>query len=751
MQYTKQLILSITVICSFTLGNTNISGTVTNKHNNQSLQGCNVTLEGSNIGTTTDKNGYFYIHNLDPGIYNIHVKYVGYITAKKTINIIKNQSLNIDFSVSPTVIKGNEVVVTATKTKHRLAEIPGRVNVITKAELRSLPTKSLDDILKYLPGLDVHRTSGIYEIRPVVSLRGMSGDEPGRTLVLLNGVPINKSDTGTANWNRINTTDIEQIEVLKGAGSSLYGNNAMGGVINIITATPNNKFNGSTHTSFGTYNTVSGNQHFSGKINKLRYNMDLFTRKSDGYYDLPDSLQNDNSVPLFLNENSLSTSLGYDITDHTTLEVTYDYYDDERGEGVKIEKDNGKHRNFDTNVLHAKIHGEYENSAYEINAFYQYEKYLRVDEGFKRENYYNFNVISDRIDKGLLLHYSHTLLNNHLVTLGSEVKWGSVDGGDYYTTSPDTILNRGEMLFNTIYLQDEFSLLSNQLRLVAGIRYDNVKFSKGYFHANLESNAFYSYNGDIPENQWNAVSPRLAVKYQPHNKLSGYLSYSQGFRASILDDLCRTGWMRLGPKEANPDLGPETLNSYELGFDYSPATYLKISPSVYYSKGSDFLYFVATGDSLWGRKPIYRRENVTEVSINGAEVDFNFKPSYRFSFQGSYTYNSSTILRFPKHRELEGKILVYSPLHKINATMQWRNKYLNINFGINYKDSQFTNDDNSEELDAYYTLDAQISRMLFKKVKVVIDFQNITDKRKTEHFERLSPGRVINVILSYDW
>ncbi len=708
-------------------------------------------LDGTLIGTTTDSQGNYRLHNIESGRYNLIVKHIGYKTTGKNIRVNKNQPLNIDLYLSSTVIEGNEVIVTATKTEHRLSEIPGRIDVITLAELKSLPSQNLDDILKYLSGLNVHRTSGIFEIRPVVSLRGVSGDEPGRTLVLVNSTPINKSDTGVANWNRINVANIEQIEIFKGAGSSLYGNNAMGGVINIITQTPDDNFSGNTHASLGTYNTLSSNQYISGRKNAYYYNLGWFTRKSDGYYDLPDSLQDENSVPLFLDEKGISTTVGFNFTPNYTFEITYDYYDDKRGEGVKIEEKDGKHRSFDTNMLQAKLTGKNNKSRYEINGFYQHENYLRVSEGFKKGSYYKFDVASDRIDKGVLFNYTRDLGSSHLITVGSELKSGSVDGGDYYSTSPDTIINRGKMQFSTLYLQDEFSLLGNKLRFVAGIRYDNVKFHQGYFYANLESNPFYSYNGSLDENEWNAVSPRVAVKYHLGNQMSGYLSYSRGFRASILDDLCRTGWMRLGPKEANPDLGPETIDSYELGLDYSQTSDIKISPSFYFSKGHDFLYFVATGDSLWEKKPIYRRENITGVDIYGGEIDFTFKPDHTISLHGNYTYNHSTIFEFSKNPELEDNYLVYSPLHQANATMQWRNKYLNINFGINYKDRQFTNDDNSEELDAYYTLDAQISRMLFNKVKAAIDFQNITDKRQTEHLERLSPGRLINVMLSYDW
>ena len=752
----KNHIINLSVIslflASYTLSQTTITGRVIDSKTDQPLSGANIVLVGADLGTTSNKEGQYQLSIAEPGEYVLRVSFIGYKEAVRNLSLGQNQKLTVNIQLRPTILRGDIVLVTATKTERRLSEIPGRVEVITQEELKSLPSQKLDDVLKYSSGLNVHRTSGIFEIRPVVSLRGVSGDEPGRTLVLVNGVPINKSDTGVANWNRINVNNIKQVEIFKGAGSSLYGNNAMGGVINIITQTPVEKFSGGANVSYGTYNTLSTNFNLSMRKNdKLYFDVDGFYRRSDGYIDLPDTLKTEYTVPLFLDEKGISAQMGFDLNPTTSVKVLYDYYDDKRGEGEKIEEVDGKHRHFDTHFFQGKFTRRRENSKYELNGFYQYENYLRVDERITKGEYQKFDVASDRVDKGLLFYYLRNIASNHTLIFGFELKSGSVDGGDYYATSPDTVLNRGKMQFLAVYLQDEFGLMDNRLRIIASLRYDKVKFYDGYFHANLEDNPFYTYNGNLGENRWNAYSPRIAARYSLSGNLSGYLSYSKGFRSSILDDLCRSGWMRLGPKVSNPELGPETIDSYEFGFDYSPENTMKISPSFYYSKGNDFLYFVDTGELLWGKKPIYRRENITAVDIYGAEFDFTYRSYGSIFFSGNYTYNQSTISRFPDNPELEGKYLIYSPIHQAKASIQWKNQFINIILGIQYKDRQFTNDDNSEEIGAYCTLDVQIWKVLFDDMKIAVDFQNITNERQTEHIERLSPGRLINIKLSYNW
>jgi len=151
-----------------------------------------------------------------------------------------------------------EVVVTATRTEKPMEDVPGRVEVLTSEDVQNFAISGMkvDEVLNLLSGINVIRPQGVMTLVPTTTLRGLS-NEQARTLVLLDGVPINKADTGNVNFNRINLHEIERIEIFKGPASSLYGNNAMGGVINIITKRPEKKFEGKILASYGTYNTYA--------------------------------------------------------------------------------------------------------------------------------------------------------------------------------------------------------------------------------------------------------------------------------------------------------------------------------------------------------------------------------------------------------------------------------------------------------------------------------------------------------------
>jgi outer membrane receptor protein involved in Fe transport len=650
-------------------------------------------------------------------------------------------------------VKMQEVVVTATKTERFLDEVPGRIQVITKEDIQLAPGQKIDDYLNNLSGVSVIRPNGIYTMTPNVSLRGL-GAEGARTLVLVNGMPINKSDTGEVNWNRINVDDIERIEVFKGPGSSLYGNNAMGGVINIITKTPEKPFEANMSGKYGTYNTYGVNAAISGspsgKTSGPYYRASGFYQNSDGYISTPESARTAYTTERFLEEANGALTLGYRVNQDHRIEAAGSYYSDKRGEGTKIRAPEGVSRDFDTGNLSLLYQGGIQDLRWEIKGFYQLEDYRRVSETLRGATYTRFDVQSDREDKGVLAHVSKTLFPHNRVTLGADLKQGSIDGLDEYKTSTDHTSNTGKMDLYGVYLQDEVDLFDGRLNLIGGLRYDYAKFHDGYYFSTLSP--FSALNGNLKEDSWSALSPRLSARYFFLPSLSAYGSYSKGFRASILDDLCRSGILWGLYKEANPDLEPETIDSYEVGADYKPFTGMKLSASFFYSLGNDFLYFVPTGRTLSGR-PLYRRENIGKVEIYGTEMDTRYALNKSIILFANYTYNHTEIKSFSKNPSLEGTQLTNSPRHQVKSGVDWLNRWLNAGAYYHYKSSQFvyTNEVNqtTKKIPEYHTVDLKIWREIVKNLTVSLTVQNVFDKKYLESDTDQAPGRFIFGELGY--
>ena len=467
-----------------------------------------------------------------------------------------------------TVLNLQEVIVTGSRAERPLSQSPGRIDVITPLVLRHSPALSVDDILSMLSGVNTTRSNGMSTMHTNVSVRGLAGDEQGRTLVLFDGIPINTSDEGSVNWNSLPVDNIERIEVFKGPGSSLYGNNAMGGVINIISKKAERPFLVNASVSYGSLATWLYRLGISSKIND-RFSLFVsgYYNRSSGFNNVPDSLRTDPdySVARFMKEGGFYGKVLYTPSEWFKVDVSYDLYKDKRGEGEKIKAPDGEYRHFNHNRFQGRFYGGEKSFTYNVALYFQRQDYFKLDERITKDSYRRFDVKSHRDDWGAILHVTFSGKNNHF-SIGAEYKNGSVDGGDYYVTSTDKVLNRGTMTFLSAFVQEELQFFNNKFWLQVALRYDNAYFHKGRFEAIGDNVAdFNTYNGNLKNNRWENFSPRLALRYNPMENLSAYVSYSKGFRASILDDLCRSGWMWVGPKIANPDLGPEKLDNYEIG------------------------------------------------------------------------------------------------------------------------------------------------------------------------------------------
>ncbi len=641
----------------------------------------------------------------------------------------------------------DELVVTATKTERNPLEIPSRVSVISADILQYSPSMQLDDIIRFTPGVNVNRSTGIYSQRPMVTLRGLSGDEQARTLVLMNGVPINTSDEGGVNWNRINMHDIEKIEIFKGPGSSLYGNNAMGGVINLITKKPQKPQEVHSVVSYGTYNTVRQDLNVRLRTDEGYYGvLSQYYRQSDGFINIPDADRTPFDIARNLEELGVSARVGHDTRELFNWELQYDVFRDKRGEGQQIVTPEGTYRNFNTNLLRGTVKGERDGISYNFSAYYQMENYYDVNENMRGDNYSRFDVNSYREDKGVFANVNSQLSDNNTITAGVEYKSGSISGGDYYQTEPfDTVINEGRLTTFAGYIQNEHAFLENRIRFTAGLRFDHVTFSDG----NYFSTDPWSTIPELTDNSWMAISPRAGARFNFIDNFSGYISYSHGFRASILDDLTRTGWMWVGPKYANPGLQPESIVNYETGIDYYPFSNMKVSASAFLMNGTDFLYYVETGDMIFGR-PIYRRENVTDVQVKGFEAEMVYNIFNNLRVTGGYSYTDSRISRFDERPELENKYLKYVPKHNASLSLFWQNRIADISARAMYKAEQYGDDINERVLEEYITVDLMASRGLGERFTGSVEIHNVFDNTHMETINYISPGRLITGRIAFN-
>ena len=756
----KPLLFSIILLVHFAISaQTTIKGTVKDFKTGKNLSGASIVINNTNLGTSTDDNGEYILENIADNNLEIVVSFVGYKTVAK--KVVLSKSINVyNFALTPQTLIGDEVVVVATKTKKQIKNIPSRVELVAIKEMTAYSAQNVDGFLSNTVGVNVNRNLGIFSHKSIVSMRGIGGDEQSRVLILLDGVPMNKTDGGSVNWNIFNSNEVDRIEILKGPGSSLYGSNAMGGVVNIITKKSSKKLSGLYSAEYGTFNTFSNKINLSGNLiknNKGFYGaINGFYRKSDGYVMFPEEDIDSTTIKSNLKEYLASAKAGYKFNNLNSLEYKFDYFNDFRGKGVKIKTDEGTY--FGHNSMYHKLHykGGFGNTKLSTLVYYNNEDYLRLNESIKIKNgverYKCYSVNSKREDLGLLFNISQNIGKSHVVTAGFDIKQGKVTGKDIYQTSTDIVNNEGTMDIYAAYIQDEMRYLDNKLMINVGLRFDYANFRDGKFYITDKTNATSILteleNDDFNSNTWSSYSPKLSAKYIVNNYISIFTSLAKGFKPPDLDDLSRSGFIAGAFKKANPQLNPETLNNIEVGFD-ADAQKMHFTASAYYSQGLNFMYYVSTGDSIdMGHRtlPIRKKENIGKVIIKGVELSFRYPILENLDFYTNYTFTDSKIDEFispHNDADLSDKYLRYIPKHQTSAGVSWMNNIVNLSVQYRYKSNQFRDDLNKTVFDAYSMIDCKIWRDFSKHITASINAQNITDVVFIDDHNYLSPGRFI--------
>jgi iron complex outermembrane receptor protein len=212
--------------------------------------------------------------------------------------------------------------------------------------------------------------------------------------------------------------------------------------------------------------------------------------------------------------------------------------------------------------------------------------------------------------------------------------------------------------------------------------------------------------------------------------------------------MCRSGSISKGFKMANPELEPEHLNNFEAGGSFVINKYIRIEPSVYYSIGNQFQYFVGTGDTVYSTsspKAILKRENVSKAAVTGAEATLRINPAKSLELTFTYAYNHSVIKSFDTvqfvAKDLSGKFLMEVPQNRFTAMLNWRNKYFNGMLVYEYTGTLYNDDENLVEMPPYYRFDAKVSRVFARRYFVSATIQNLTNNIYTDNKGNLGISR----------
>ncbi|MBX2992758.1 MAG: TonB-dependent receptor [Bacteroidetes bacterium] len=207
-----------------------LAGRVMVEKSDEPLAGVNVRMMGTNKGTVTDAYGEFRIGDISPGTYTVGFSMIGFQRVTTKVDVVEGEEAFVQVRMKETPVQAGQVVVTASKREQSLQDVPVSISVLDATQISYRNAVSLDEALRYVPGVNM--------TGPQINIRGSSGYSLGagsRVLMLLDGIPFIAGDTGELIFEAIPAGHVDRIEVVKGASSALYGSNALGGVINVIT------------------------------------------------------------------------------------------------------------------------------------------------------------------------------------------------------------------------------------------------------------------------------------------------------------------------------------------------------------------------------------------------------------------------------------------------------------------------------------------------------------------------------------
>jgi len=734
-----------------------LKGVILDSETGETLSGANIVLQELQHGASSDENGEFVFKNLNKGPYTLLITFVGYRDQKQSITIGTDKNF-VEIEMVSSSVEMEKVIITATLTERKIEDLPGQNEIIEKSTIEAFPVSNTDELLQSISNINVNRSWGIFSKNSSVTMRGLESAQG--VLILYNGVPLNKTAGGSINWHMISPDRIERIEVIKGPSSALYGNNAMGGVINIITKKTNQEISGDIRAFGGTYATLGGKINLEGNISvynkKFYWGINGFYRQGDGYIIEPTSVRDSTDTEVYLKENRIGAVVGYECNENNKVEVEYSFYDDKRGDGKQVYFNDGGYVKYTTHFVRAKYVGQLASFKVEGNAYFQNEDFYQFTESINEDGNYKLSY-KDQIsrDYGIWANATRNFGEHNWFTFGVDFKHGFMDASDIYLTSTDTVLRDGKIQSYAAFIQDEHRFFNEKLKIIAGLRFDYSRFYNASIYVgdpSVNTGFEESFSENYKNSDWTALSPKLAIQYDISKSIKSYISASSGFMPAILDDMISSRKINKGFKQANPELQPQTLYNYEIGFNTKPFKKAQLKTAAYYSVGKDFQYFVNTGNYVDGQTEMIR-ENIAEVEIIGAEISVQYDITDNFIFKSNYTYNRSLIKDFDlsgySGDDLTGKLLVEIPWHQAFAGIFWKNRFVNTTITANYIGEEYSDEQNILIIDDYVTIDLGLSKSILKNYFLSLDVQNLFDKVYIDKKDRLSPGRFIVFELAY--
>jgi outer membrane receptor protein involved in Fe transport len=708
----------------------------------------------------------------------------GFAELRRTVNA--GETLEVVLQ-PPSILE--TIVVTPARTEQRLGDTPASVRVVTSEDIQSSPAVAADDVLRSnVPSFSLFRRANSVVAQPTtqgVSLRGIGPSGQSRTLVLLDGVPFNDPFGGWVYWTRVPLVSVDRVEVTEDTASGLYGNYAMGGVINIMTSRPTRR-TFETQLQYGSFSGANGgsdsgsapkvDMFVSDVWKKVGFALEATVFNTDGFKTVTtEAGPVDNNAKV--DYHNVSGKVEYAPTDRITISGRVGYFKEERDNGKIGELNDTRWTNLsggvritlpDQSDLQSRVFGDIQKAHY---------NFLAVSNAATTRNLVRL-ATDQRVPVngfGGMAQWQKVVGRKQVFTVGTDWRW--VDGEsqeDAYAaiagagpqadgvTLPALLtvkrFSGGSQQSQGLFVQDVITPV-DKLAVTINARVDHWKNYNGHNLETTVATGLPTANNkpSLADRSDTVVSPRLAALYHVTDRVTVWGAANSGFRAPTLTELYRQFSVGAITTRPNNQLGPERLVGGELGVNIAPRRDLTARITWFDNRVKDPVSNVTMSAGMPNFATVcagltagncVQKQNLGRTKIQGVQADVEYLLGRQWRVNAAYMHNNAKVTEGGTvNAGLVGKYLAQVPKNRGSLQIGYRNPRLaNVSIGFQFAGLQYNDDQNVQFIPAttlraagydtdvaaglpgYMTIDLLASRDIGERFQLFAGAQNLTNK-----------------------
>ena len=740
-----------------------------------------ITFLNNTFGGYADASGEFEI-KVPAGTYQVAVSAVGYAKLVKEADVEAGQTVQLDFTLQTSVNALDEVVVTGQKRDERLVDAPLAITAISSKKIEETRTWELSGLQALVPNYNYGQVGvGFQQVQTIRGIQVFSENPAIATYI--DGV--NQLDILS---NGFQLVDIERVEVLRGPQGTLFGRNAMGGVVNITTKQPTNKTEGFVEATvgnlgfnrhaFGIKTPVVEDKLFFGFSGLYRYRDGFWENDTTGTHEPDPATQGarvgdessfyGNAYLRWIASDKFDATLNVkgQIDDSDASSFFVYQLDDEVARSSPGQVNLGRIGTHRRDVLNTALSLNYNAPGFRLSSTTAYQQvglsFADIYEAVRNPQtgvggtIYNsfeggelgerlgpqevwsqeFKIVSNNPKKRLSYVGGAYFFNQQAAepTTNIAIDYGTFNGplilGEFYTPGVNVVFrNRAENYGLAAFGQADYKL-TDQLTATLGLRYD-YESRENTFNASGEVLFLDGVTTEVRSDttlsaDFEALSPKVALAYRFIDGGQIYASYTRGFRAGGIN------LQRVSGQDLSFD--PETSNNFELGYKVQPwEDKLYLALTAYYINWNDMQFFTQDAAN------IFKIDNVGDAESMGVEAEVSAILAKGLRFGLAYGYNDSEYGGFSLPSFFEGSIelggnrLSNTPTSTLYTSLQYEKQFdsglgITARLGWRRVGQMYADRENSLEIGPYFVLNGDIG-VSYGKTKLSFWSNNFTDER----------------------